>query len=464
MSDPGSLSQIFKAYDVRGLVPSQLDESLARSIGAAFALEVGAPAGAGEVVVGHDMRASSPSLATAFGEGVMDRGVDVLQIGLASTDLLYFASGHLDLPGAMFTASHNPAAYNGIKLCRAGAVALSAETGLDAIRREVETAARRDAHQRGLPPPGGRGSARSRELLGAYADYLHQLVPVTGRRLTVVVDAGNGMAGLTAPAVLSGLDLELVPLYFDLDGSFPHHEANPLEPANVVDLQRAVADAGADIGLAFDGDADRCFVIDEQGRAVSASALTALIAVRELAREPGGHVIHNVVTSRAVAEIVAEHGGVPVRTRVGHSLIKATMAEHRAVFGGEHSGHFYFRDFWYADSGMLAALHVLAQLASSVHPLSELMSGFDRYVASGELNTTVADPVAVVDALAAHFARDDRLRLDRLDGLSVMGEDWSFNVRPSNTEPTLRLNVEGESAETMTQVRDQVKSLMRRYS
>jgi phosphomannomutase len=447
------LTAIFKAYDVRGLVPSQLDEQVAHDIGTAFAAEV-ADDGAGQVVIGHDMRPSSPGLAAAFTDGVRQYGSDAVMVGLASTDMLYFASGWLDLPGAMFTASHNPAAYNGIKLCRAGAVALSEETGLRSIQRRVRVV------DPAAPPGRPCGSREQRDLLSSYAAYLNVLVPVVGRRLHVVVDAGNGMAGLTVPAVFESLDLRVTPLYFDLDGTFPNHEANPLNPANLVDLQAAVTRERADLGLAFDGDADRCFVVDEQGRVVSPSALAALIAVRLLAKEPGAHVIHNLITSRAVPETIVRHGGVPVRTKVGHSLIKATMAGTNAIFGGEHSGHFYFRDFWYADSGMLAALHLLAALAAGDLPVSGLVADYQPYAASGEINVTVGDVAGVLDAVSTAFAGVEAVTFDHLDGLTVSSPQWWFNVRPSNTEPVVRLNVEADDPPTMARVRDEVLSLV----
>jgi len=446
--DPAVVGALFKAYDVRGLAPEELDEQVARRVGEAF-VEV---LGADSVVVGHDMRPTSPGLAAAFAEGALAGGAEVTHIGLASTDQLYFASGHLGCAGAMFTASHNPAAYNGIKLCRAGAQPVGAETGLVEIRDLVLVGLERPA----ITASGSR-QVRHRDVLDDYARHLLQLAPVAGRRLKVVVDAGNGMAGLTAPAVLGALgsgQLELVPLYFELDGTFPHHEANPIDPANLRDLQASVVAEGADIGLAFDGDADRCFVVDELGRAVSPSALTALIAARELDRDPGAAVIHNLITSRAVPEIVAEHGGRPVRTRVGHSFIKATMAETDAVFGGEHSGHFYFRDFWRADSGMLAALHTLAALAEAEAPLSEVLADYERYACSGEINSVVADASAVLAHFEASYAGAPGVTLDRLDGLTVSTDDWWFNLRPSNTEPLLRLNVEGRDLATMERVRD----------
>jgi phosphomannomutase len=448
--DPANLGAVFKAYDVRGTVPDQIDEQLARATGRAFVQVVGAAT----VVVGHDMRPSSPGMAGAFAQGASEAGADVVLIGLASTDQLYFASGHLGHPGAMFTASHNPAQYNGIKMCRAYATPVGMETGLAEIRDLV-------AEPR--PVDGPVGSISEHDVLDAYAAHLLSLAPVVGRRLKVVADAGSGMAGHTAPAVFGRLgdQVDLVPMYFDLDGTFPHHEANPIEPANLVDLQARVLAEGADIGLAFDGDADRCFIVDERGEAVSPSTLTALIASRELAKEPGSTVIHNLITSRSVPEIVRELGGKPVRTRVGHSYIKATMAETGAIFGGEHSGHFYFRDFWRADSGMLAALHTLAALAETDRTLSELLAEFDRYVLSGEINSEVADQAAVSAEIEATYAAQDGVTTDRLDGLTVSHADWSFNVRPSNTEPLLRLNAEGRDEDTMVRVRDTVLAQIR---
>ncbi|MCW2771882.1 MAG: phosphomannomutase [Nocardioides sp.] len=449
--DPANVRAIFKAYDVRGTVPDQVDETLARATGRAFAQVVGAST----IVVGHDMRPSSPGMAGAFAAGASEAGADVVMIGLASTDQLYFASGHLGHPGAMFTASHNPAQYNGIKMCRRFAQPVGMETGLADIRDLV------------LEPhrvTGPSGAISEHDVLDAYAAHLLTLAPVTGRRLKVVADAGNGMAGHTAPAVFGRLGdaVELIPMYFELDGRFPHHEANPIEPANLVDLQRRVVEEKADIGLAFDGDADRCFLVDERGEAVSPSTLTALIAARELAKEPGATVIHNLITSRAVPEIVTELGGTPVRTRVGHSYIKATMAETNAIFGGEHSGHFYFRDFWRADSGMLAALHAMAALAETDRTLSELLAQYERYVVSGEINSEVADQAAVTAEIEASYAGADGVTTDDLDGLTVSHADWSFNVRPSNTEPLLRLNVEGRDQATMVEVRDRVLAQIRR--
>jgi phosphomannomutase len=451
-TDPANTHAVFKAYDVRGTVPEQLDDELARRTGAAF-VQVCA---ASTVVVGHDMRPSSPGLAAAFAAGAADAGADVAMIGLASTDQLYFASGHLGHPGAMFTASHNPARYNGIKLCRTGASPVSAESGLLEIRDVVS---QREAAV--APTP---GEISQRDVLEAYAAHLLSLAPVSGRPLRVVVDAGNGMAGLTAPVVFDriGDGVELVPMYFELDGSFPNHEANPIEPENLVDLQKRVVAEGAHIGLAFDGDADRCFVVDELGHAVSPSTLTALIAARELAKEPGATVIHNLITSRRVPELVTELGGTPVRTRVGHSFIKATMAETDAVFGGEHSGHFYFRDFWRADSGMLAALHTLAALAETDRSLSELLDDYQRYRLSGEINSEVSDLEAALTAVESAYAEVPGATLDHLDGLTVTTDDWWFNVRPSNTEPLLRLNVEGADDPTMTRIRDEVLSIIRK--
>jgi phosphomannomutase len=446
----GSYEKIFKAYDIRGIVPDQLDEQVAESVGAAFARFTGASS----VVTVHDMRTSSRPLAEAFGRGAAAQGADVIEGGLGSTDMVYYASGSLGLPGAMITASHNPAKYNGIKLCREGARPVGADTGLTELR---------DAAAQGLPPYHGTpGVIVQRDLLSGYASHLRKLVDLSAiRPLKVAVDAGNGMAGHTVPRVFEGLPLTVVPLYFELDGTFPNHEANPLDPANLRDLQRAVIDSGADVGLAFDGDADRCFVVDERGHIVSPSVLTALIAVRELAREPGAAIIHNLITSRAVPEIITEHGGTPVRTRVGHSFIKARMAETGAVFGGEHSGHFYFRDFWYADSGMLAALHVLAALGEQDAPLSEILAGYGRYVATGEINSEVADQAGATARVRAEFASQPGVTADELDGLTITGDSWWFNLRPSNTEPLLRLNLEAADEDTMLRLRDEVLGIVR---
>jgi phosphomannomutase len=450
----GDLSRIVKAYDVRGVVPEEWDERVARALGAAFARVVAAP----RIVTAHDMRDSSVPLSRAFAEGVLSQGVDVVEAGLGSTDLLYFASGHLGLPGAMFTASHNPARYNGIKMCRAHAVPIGQDSGLADIRSLAEKLLASPGEPAARP-----GELTTTELLGDYAAYLRGLVDLSRiRPLTVVVDAGNGMGGHTVPTVLAGLPLTVVPLYFELDGSFPNHEANPLDPANLVDLQAAVREHGADLGLAFDGDADRCFVVDERGEPVSPSAVTGLVAARELARYPGATIIHNLITSRAVPEIVAERGGVPVRTRVGHSFIKAEMARTGAVFGGEHSAHYYFRDFWNADTGMLAALHVLAALGGQDGPLSALLASYGRYAASGEINSTVDDQAARTALVAAAFGGREGVEVDHLDGLTVTLPDGSwFNLRPSNTEPLLRLNVEARDAERVAALRDEVLGLVR---
>ncbi len=446
----GSYEKIFKAYDVRGIVPDELDEDVAETIGAAFVRLTGAPS----VVTVHDMRTSSRPLAEAFGRGAASQGADVIEGGLGSTDMLYYASGSLGMPGAMITASHNPAKYNGIKLCREGARPVGADTGLIQLR---------DAAAQGLPPYHGTpGVVVRRDLLSGYAGHLKKLVDLSAiRPLKVAVDAGNGMAGHTVPKVFEGLPITVVPLYFELDGTFPNHEANPIDPQNLRDLQRAVIDSEADIGLAFDGDADRCFVVDERGQIVSPSVLTALIAVRELAREPGAPIIHNLITSRAVPEIITEHGGIPIRTRVGHSFIKARMAETGAVFGGEHSGHFYFRDFWYADSGMLAALHVLAALGEQDAPLSDILAGYGRYVATGEINSEVADQAGATARVRAEFASRPGVTSDELDGLTITGDGWWFNLRPSNTEPLLRLNLEASDEDTMLRLRDEVLGIVR---
>ncbi|CCH90076.1 Phosphomannomutase [Modestobacter italicus] len=458
MSD---LSSIIKAYDVRGLVPEQWDEDVARAIGAAFAEFVHEETGAGAVVTAHDMRDSSVPLSRAFAEGVLSRGIDVVEAGLGSTDMLYFAAGSLGVPGAMFTASHNPAQYNGIKLCRAGAAPIGQDSGLVQIREWAEQLV--DGSAVFGRTPERLGTVSSRDLVAEYAAYLRGLVDLSGiRPLKVVVDAGNGMGGFTVPVVLAGLPLEVVPMYFELDGSFPNHEANPLDPANLVDLQAGVVEHGADIGLAFDGDADRCFIIDERGEPVSPSAITALVAVRELAKGTGTTIIHNLITSRAVPEIVRENGGEPVRTRVGHSFIKAEMARTDAVFGGEHSAHYYFRDFWRADTGMLAAMHVLAALGEQPRTLSEISARYERYAASGEINSTVTDQAGRVAAVRETYGRVEGVTFDELDGLTVSLPDGAwFNLRASNTEPLLRLNVEAPDAARMAGLRDEVLEMVR---
>ena len=459
------LRAIVKAYDVRGLVGDQFTEAAARALGIAFARLLSGEARS--VVVAYDMRDSSPALAAAFADGVASQGLDVLDAGLASTDLLYFAAGSLDMPGAMFTASHNPAAYNGIKFCRAGAVPVSSETGLMQVRDEAGAILDGDL----VPDPAATpGTITQRSMVADYAAFLLSLVDLSGiRPLKVVVDAGNGMAGLTVPVVFADLPVEIVPMYFELDGTFPNHEANPLDPKNLVDLQAKLrelraAGQGADIGLAFDGDADRCFVVDEKGDPVSPSSITALVAERELGRKPGSTILYNLISSAAVPEIIVENGGVPVRTRVGHSFIKAEMARTGAVFGGEHSAHYYFEDFYKADTGMLAALHVLAALGSAAAadtPLSGLVAGYQRYVASGEINSTVGDVPAKLAAIEEWAAAHDGT-VDHLDGVTVTlpSHDW-FNVRASNTEPLLRLNVEAATDERMVALRDELLGLIR---
>src|ERR1700722_7054557 len=456
MSRPAAaVHRVIKAYDVRGLVGSEIDESFVSDVGAAFATLMRSE-GARQVAIGYDMRDSSPSLAAAFATGVTGQGLDVVRIGLASTDQLYFASGLLDCPGAMFTASHNPAAYNGIKLCRAGAKPVGADTGLKTISDDIIAGVA--SHE------GSTGVVTDKDVLVEYGDFLRSLVDTSGLRpLRVAVDAGNGMAGHTTPAVLGAIDsITLLPLYFELDGSFPNHEANPLDPANLADLQAYVQESGADIGLAFDGEADRCFVIDQRGLPVSPSTVTALVAPRELPREIGATVIHNLIPSRAVPELVVEHGGTAVRSRVGHSYIKALMADTGAIFGGEHSAHYYFRDFWGADSGMLAALHVLAALSEQHRPLSELMADFQRYEPSGEINFAVADAGFCVEAVLKSFGT--RIHsIDHLDGVTVdLGGGSCFTLRTSNTEPLLRLNVEGRCTEDVDAVVEQVADEIRR--
>lgn len=465
------LASAVKTYDVRGLVDVDLTDEIIEAVGAAFVDEINAEGS--DVVVGHDMRDSSPRFAAAFTRGARTRGANVVMIGLCSTDENYFASGSLDAAAAMFTASHNPATYNGIKMSRPGAQSLSLDTGLAAIRDRAIAYL-----ENGLRPATVEGSVRELDVLADYARTLRTLVPLERiRPLRIVVDAGNGMGGMTAPAVLGeaaglgALPIEIIPLYFELDGTFPNHEANPLDPANLVDLQRAVVEHGADAGLAFDGDADRCFVVDENGDPVSPSAVTAIVAVREIERERSGgqtgeiQVLHNLITSRFVPELVEQRGAVPVRTRVGHSLIKAEMRATNAIFGGEHSAHYYFRDFWSADNGMLAAMHVLAELGAQQAPLSEFAAAFSPYAQSGEINSTVTDVPAAYARIVEAF--QGRAEYDDLDGLTAtgitpLGEPfWWFNVRPSNTEPLLRLNVEGEDAATMARVRDEVLALIR---
>ncbi|RRR97609.1 phosphomannomutase/phosphoglucomutase [Glycomyces terrestris] len=454
------LSEFVKAYDVRGLVGSQLTPEVMEAIGAAAVAVTGETTWA----VGHDMRDSGPGFAEAFARGAARAGADVVDAGLCSTDMLYFIAGQRNVAGAMFTASHNPAEYNGLKMCLPAARPIGLDTGLADIRDKAQ------AILDGEPAPVSDkpGTTTSEDFLAAYAAYMRELVDLSGiRPLKIVVDAGNGMGGHTVPAVLGdqlldALPLEIDALYFELDGTFPNHEANPLEPANLVDLQARVKEVGADLGLAFDGDADRCFVVDAEGAPVTPSAITALIATRELEKHPGSAVCHNLITSKAVPEIIAEHGGRPLRTRVGHSYIKAVMAEEDAVFGGEHSGHYYFKDFWFADTGMLAAMHVLAAVGGSDQTLAELAQDYVRYTASGEINSKVDDPGAKIDEVAAHYAGQGGVETDLLDGLTVSFADGSWaNLRPSNTEPLLRLNVEGPDQASMERLRDDILRIVR---
>ena len=445
---------IFKAYDIRGLVDKELTQDFAFATGVAVAKFLELEREPGTVVIGEDMRPSSPELASAFSAGVTSQGLDVIRIGLASTDMLYFASGKLNLPGAMFTASHNPAAYNGIKLCLSAARPIGKESGLVTIEnfvREGSAMAMRNI-----------GVEKSQNLLDEYVDHLLSLVDVSNiRPLKIVIDAGNGMGGYTAPAVFKRLNAEVIEMYFELDGTFPNHEANPIDPANLVDLQKAVKKHKADIGLAFDGDADRCFLVDEKGDLVNPSALTSLIATRELKKYPASNIIYNLISSRAVKEVVEENGGTAIRSRVGHSYIKKLMAESNAVFGGEHSGHFYFRDFWKADSGMLAALHAIAALGETDSTLSQLLKTFNRYHSSGEINSTVADAKAAMAQVEKIYVKKDDVEVDHLDGLTINGDNWWFNLRASNTEPLLRLNVEASTEARMKKVRDDVLNTIR---
>jgi phosphomannomutase len=452
--DGAMSASIFKAYDIRGLVDGELTPDFAFAAGGAFARFLKIEREPATVVIGEDMRPSSPELADAFSAGVTSQGLDVIRIGLASTDMLYFAAGKLNLPGAMFTASHNPAAYNGIKLCLSGARPVGKESGLVAIEKFVEE---------GTPIPTNQvGVERKQEMLDEYVDHLLGLVDLSQmRKLKIVIDAGNGMAGHTAPAVFKRLNAEVIEMYFELDGTFPNHEANPIDPENLRDLQAAVIKHGADIGLAFDGDADRCFLVDQKGELVNPSSLTSLIATRELAKYPASTIIYNLISSKAVREIVEERGGTAVRSRVGHSYIKKLMAETGAVFGGEHSGHFYFRDFWRADSGMLAALHAIAALGETTSTLSDLLAPFVRYVSSGEINSTVTDAVAISAAIEGEYGAMDGVTVDHLDGLTVDGGSWWFNLRASNTEPLLRLNVEAQSQGEMERLRDELLGKIR---
>ena len=443
------MASIFKAYDIRGLVDSELTPDFAFQTGMAFARFLEQEREPATVVIGEDMRPSSPLLAEAFAAGVISNGMDVIRIGLASTDLLYFAAGKLNCPGAMFTASHNPAEYNGIKLCLSGARPVGKESGLLAIEQMVAN---------GMPlTQRPVGKEHQRNLLNEYAEYLLSLVDLSQmRHLKIVIDAGNGMAGYTVPAVFEKLHVEVIPLYFELDGTFPNHEANPIDSANLKDLQKAVKKQSADLGLAFDGDADRCFLVDELGNCVDPSALTALIAARELAKRPKSTIIYNLISSRAVKEVIEENGGKAVRSRVGHSYIKKLMAETGAIFGGEHSGHFYFKEFWRADSGMLAALHAIAALGESKKSISKILAEYQRYFASGEINSTVKDAQGAIAQIKEKYGKDSELTLDELDGLTVNGDTWWFNVRASNTEPLLRLNVEAKTQARMEKLRDQV--------
>ncbi len=429
-----SLDEVFKAYDIRGIYPDEIDEALVRRIGNVFAHFTGAQ----HLVVGRDMRSSSAPLAAAFIEGATLAGADVTDVGLASTDLVYFASGRLDAPGAMLTASHNPPNYNGIKLCRSGAAPVGEQTGLQQIKEMVAS---------GVTSRGEvAGKVEHVDLLEAFGEHVRSFVDTSALKpLAVVADTANGMGGLVVPRVFKGLPFSLTVLYGELDGSFPNHPADPIQPENLKDLQRAVLDLNADIGLAFDGDADRVFLVDDKGVPVSGSTTTAIVAAGILDRHPGETVVHNLICSRAVPEIIREHGGTPVRARVGHSFIKQVMAETGAIFGGEHSAHYYFRDNWRADSGSIAALLVLEQLGRAGVPLSELRKPFERYVQSGEINSRVDDPAAIIEAVAAEFTNCAQ---DRLDGLTVDCGEWWFNVRPSNTEPLLRLNLEAPDAAT----------------
>ena len=447
------LDKIIKAYDIRGLVKNEITTDFSFALGVAFAKFLEFEREPATIVVGEDMRETSSPLADAFSDGATSQGMDVIRIGLASTDMLYFASGKLNLPGIMFTASHNPAKYNGMKLCKSGAQPIGQESGLLKIKHLI---------QEGIAISNRPvGTVKKIDLLEEYVSYLLDRFPkktFNKRKLKVVIDAGNGMAGYTAPSVMKKLNVDLVPMYFELDGDFPNHEANPIEAKNLKDLQKKVKKEKADLGLAFDGDADRCFLVDEKGDLVNPSSLTALIAVRELKKNPGASIIYNLISSKAVPEVIIENGGKPVRSRVGHSYIKSLMAQSGAVFGGEHSGHFYFADFWRADSGMLAALYALAELMDTDKSLSEILDSFDRYFSSGEINTQVKDASKSIKLIRKKYEKENEI--DELDGLTVTSEKWWFNLRPSNTEPLLRLNVEADSPKLMAEIRDTVLSLI----
>lgn len=449
-----SVPSIFKAYDIRGLVENEITPDFSFRAGLAFARFLEQEREPGTMVIGEDMRPSSPILAEAFAAGAISNGMDVIRIGLASTDMLYFASGKLNLPGAMFTASHNPAAYNGIKLCKSGARPVGKESGLQLIERYVF-----DGNPISMRAV---GSESHRNMVDEYVAHLLSLVDVSDiRRLKIVIDAGNGMAGYTAPSVFKRINAEVIEMYFDLDGTFPNHEANPIDPANLKDLQKAVRKHKADIGLAFDGDADRCFLVDETGEIVNPSCLTALISERELAKHPHASIIYNLISSRAVAEVVEENGGTAIRSRVGHSYIKKLMAETDAAFGGEHSGHFYFRDFWFADSGMLAALYAIVALGLQKNSLSKILKPYQRYVSTGEINSIVTKPVEILSRLEKTYAHQEGLTVDHLDGLTVNAETWWFNVRSSNTEPLLRLNVEARTPARLERLKSEVLAIIR---
>lgn len=448
-----NLDDVFKAYDIRGVVPDQLNPDLARKVGAAFAGFARSP----RILVGHDMRPSAPLLVEAFTEGVTSRGVDVVLLGLVSTDELYYASGALDSPGAMFTASHNPARYNGIKLCLAGARPVGADSGLAEIRAEVENG--------GAEPGalGKHGNVSEQDVLADYSAKVRSFFDPEARRpLKVVADTANGMGGLVVPAVFEGLPFALEVLYGELDGNFPNHPADPIQPANLRDLQARVLETGADVGLAFDGDADRCFLVDDKAQPVSGSTTTAIVAKAMLEKSPGATVLYNLICSKAVPEIIRENGGVPVVTRVGHSFIKGIMADTGAVFGGEHSGHYYFRDNYRADSGSIAAVVALGVISKAGVPLSELRTPFERYADSGEINTEVRNPAETVEAISHYYAEArPEATQSFMDGATVDFGDWWFNIRPSNTEPLVRLNVEAADRASCNQRTEEVLALIK---
>jgi phosphomannomutase len=436
---------IFKAYDIRGVYPDELDEDLAKKIGNAFAVHIGK----GPIVVGRDMRTSSPSISAAVIDGVTDAGVDVLDIGLCTTPMSYFAIGHLDAAGGvMTTASHNPGKYNGFKVSREKAIPLAYETGINELERIVTSGEYKKADSK--------GKVEKRDVL---RDYIDHVLEIAGeiKPLRLAIDAGNGITGAFLPALLERLPCEVAQMYFTPDGTFPNHEANPLKPENVADLQAKVKEIGADLGIAFDGDGDRCAFVDEKGETVSSDMVTALIAKEVLKRNPGAGILYDLRSSHAVPEEITANGGRPVRSRVGHAYMKSILREQDMPFGGELSGHYYFRDNYYADSGFMAMVKVLTLLSESGVPFSEMIRPLKRYYATGEVNFTVEDKDAKIAEIAEKFPDGE---IDYLDGITVSYERWWFNVRKSNTEPMLRLNLEADTPELREEMAGKVKAIL----